>query len=409
MAPNSTPVVSATFSLWPDSSRPRGQQQVTTAVQCTPQGADVKSSLYRPELDALRFCAFFGVFLFHINHPTDFYIDHGIPRFVAVGIGSLIEGGVFGVDLFFVLSAYLITGLLLREKEVFGTIDVRDFYLRRILRIWPVYFFCIALGLIPIFNPDNVFTWQRAVAFVLLAGNWSVVAWGWPIHSIVTQLWTVSIEEQFYLLWPPIVRNLSRRRIAIAAVCMLVISNIARVVIVALHGGMNSVWCNTITRLDPIASGILIAVILHDGIPGFRLRTRVAILIAGSAALALVANNWRIHEPEHLLWVPTLIGFPVVALSCTGILLAVLGFPFRPPSTVLYLGKISYGLYVYESLGNRLSNLLIPVHTGFAQLALRPITTLIFTLIAAMISYTLLEKPFLKLKTRFTRISSRAI
>jgi peptidoglycan/LPS O-acetylase OafA/YrhL len=368
-----------------------------------------KRSFYRPELDVLRFFAFLTVFLFHFNHPAEFYVQHGIPRVIAVAVTSLIEGGVFGVDLFFVLSAYLITELLFREKDLCGSLDVKGFYLRRILRIWPLYFFYIGLALIPAFNPDHVFTWRHAVAYLLLAGNWSVIAWGWPLHSIIGPLWTVSIEEQFYLLWAPIVRNLSRNRLSAAAIGMLVISNLTRIVMILVHGGMNSVWCNTLSRLDPIAAGILVAAVLRGGLPNFKLGTRLGMLLIGIIPLALVANYWKIHEPESLQWVPTMVGFPVVAASCVLIMLAVLGVQLQMPRSLLYLGKISYGLYVYHALGNVLSNRLIPVHTAFIQLALRPVAALAITLILASVSYAALESPFLKLKKRFAHVESRPV
>ena len=368
-----------------------------------------RRTFYRPELDVLRFFAFLAVFLFHFNHPVEFYIQHGIPRAIALTATSLIEAGVFGVDLFFVLSAYLITELLIREKEVCGSLDVKGFYLRRILRIWPLYFFYIGLALIPAFNPNHVFTWRHAAAYLLLAGNWSVVAWGWPLHSIIGPLWTVSIEEQFYLTWPPIVRNLSRNSLASAAIGMLIISSATRMAVVAFHGGMNSVWCNTLSRLDPIAAGILVAAVLRGGIPNFSLGTRFGMLVAGTIPLALVANYWKIHEPERLAWIPTLVGFPVVAISCTLIMLAVLGIGVGMPRSLLYLGKISYGLYVYHALGNVLSNMVIPVHTAFLQLALRPVAALAITMLMASISYAVLETPFLKLKKRFAHIDSRPV
>lgn len=381
----------------------------TATVPVPAQVTKGRRSFYRPELDVLRFFAFLAVFLFHFNRPVELYAQHGIPRWIAVATTSLIEGGVFGVDLFFVLSAYLITELLFREKDLCGLLDVRAFYLRRILRIWPLYFFYIGLALIPAFNPNHVFTWRHAVAYLLLAGNWSVIAWGWPVHSIIGPLWTVSIEEQFYLLWPPIVRNLSRNNLASAAIGMLAVSNVTRVTMIALHGGMNSVWCNTLSRLDPIAAGILVAAILRGGVPSFTLPTRVGMLVAGIIPLALVANYWKIHEPEHLEWIPTLVGFPVVAISCTLIMLAVLGVQLRMPRSLLYLGKISYGLYVYHALGNVLSNMLIPVHTDFIQLALRPASALAITMLLASISYAVLETPFLKLKKRFAHIDSRPV
>jgi peptidoglycan/LPS O-acetylase OafA/YrhL len=368
-----------------------------------------KRSFYRPELDVLRFFAFLAVFLYHFNHPAEFYVQHGIPRAIAAGAASLIEGGVFGVDLFFVLSAYLITELLLREKEACGSLDVKGFYLRRILRIWPLYFFAIGLALVPAFNPGHVFNWRYAAAFLLLAGNWSIIAYGWPIHSIGGVLWTVSIEEQFYLLWPPIVRKISRNRIAGTAIAMLILSSAMRVLMIVIHGGMNSVWCNTLARLDPIAMGILVAAALRGRIPNFSIGTRLGMLCCGILPLAFVATRWKIHEPETLEWIPTLVGFPVVAVSCTLILLAALGISTRPHGVFLYLGKISYGLYVYHPLGNLLSGKIIPVHTGFVQLALRPTVALAITIVLAATSYAVLETPFLKLKKRLAHIHSRPV
>jgi len=381
-----------------------------TATLAVPEQATVaRRSFYRPELDVLRFFAFLAVFLFHFSHPVDFYVAHGIPRLVAAPVNGLLTGGVFGVDLFFVLSAYLITELLLREKEQCGSLDVRGFYLRRILRIWPLYFFYIGVALFPVFNPGNVFNWKYAAAYVFLAGNWSVVAWGWPMHSIIGALWTVSIEEQFYLSWPPIVRKLSRNRIALAAMIMLVVSNLTRVAMILIHGGQNSVWCNTLARLDPIVAGILLAAVLRGTIPAFSTSARVAMLVTGIVSFALVANYWKIHEPQTLKWIPTLFGFPVVAGSATLILLSVLGISTHIPRSLVYLGKISYGLYVYHALANQLSNMIVPAQRSFLQLAMRPTLAFAITLVLAAISYAVLETPFLKLKERYTHVASRPV
>lgn len=382
---------------------------VTAAITSSEQATQRKQAFYRPELDALRFFAFLAVFLYHFNRPVETFTQHGVPRIVAQALTGLVEGGVFGVDLFFVLSAYLITELLIREKEATGTLDVGGFYLRRILRIWPLYFAYIGLSLIPFFNPGHDLSLKQAAAFLLLAGNWSVIVWGWPLHSIIVPLWTVSIEEQFYLLWPPIVRNITRKGLVTAAVVMLLIATVTRIVMVALHGGMNSVWCNTLARLDPIAAGVLAAALLNGGVPPWTLRRRLALLVAGILPLALVANAWHIHEPERLAWIPTLIGFPVVAAGCTCILFAVLGVGLRTPRTLLYLGKISYGLYVFHRLGNVLSGMLMPVHSATLQLALRPILALAITIVLASLSYAFLEKPFLKLKNRFAHIVTRPV
>jgi peptidoglycan/LPS O-acetylase OafA/YrhL len=332
----------------------------------------------------------------------------GGPRWLGLA-NSITYAGSFGVDLFFVLSAYLITELLLREQTRCGTLDVRAFYIRRILRIWPLYFFCIALALVPALNPFHGFSWRYVAAFLLLAGNWSIVAWGWPIHTIVSPLWTVSIEEQFYLLWPPIVRRLGGKRIILAAIAMLILSALVRVLLVAIHAGPNSVRCNTVARLDPIAAGILLAALLRGRMPKLRVVYRLAMLCAGIAALSLIANYWRTNDPESLQWVPTLAGFPLVAASCTVIMIAVLGFSFHLPRWLVYLGKISYGLYVYHALGMVVADKLMPSHTHFRQLMLRETIALAATVSLASASYALLEKPFLMIKKRFQLIGSRPV
>src|SRR5690242_12425872 len=133
---------------------------------------------YRPELDVLRFFAFLGVFFYHLKPrslPPEILRHSALPlvsTIVRLGKDSM-EAGNFCVDLFFVLSSYLITELLVREKETRGFLDVRAFYIRRILRIWPLYFFFIALAYaLQWFIPGQSFTWQYVLAFLLLCGNW---------------------------------------------------------------------------------------------------------------------------------------------------------------------------------------------------------------------------------------------
>jgi len=102
-----------------------------------------------------------------------------------------------------VLGAFLITQLLLREQEVTGTLDVQRFYLRRILRIWPLYFFflgivaMVGVWLQPVRTPGK---WT--LMYVLLSGNFACALWGWVPSLASSQLWSIAVEEQFYLLWP---------------------------------------------------------------------------------------------------------------------------------------------------------------------------------------------------------------
>ena len=161
--------------------------------------------------------------------------------------------------------------------------------------------------------------------------------------------------------------------------------------------------------LDPIAAGILIATVLQGGVPRFRLVVRLGMLLAGVAPLVLVANVWRIQGPNSLQWFPTLVGFPLVAAGCALILLAVLGTSVRPPGVLVYLGKISYGLYVYHTLGSFLAEKLDFVRSGLPHLIAREALAFSITIVLAAASYRFLESPFLRLKKRFELVRSRPV
>ena len=106
------------------------------------------------------------------------------PRVVGTVLASAGATGAFGVDLFFVLSAYLITELLLREKELLGTLDLKAFYVRRVLRIWPLYFFFLLLAVgMTYFVAGQQLGWRATLAFTLLSGNWWIVFRGFPSSS----------------------------------------------------------------------------------------------------------------------------------------------------------------------------------------------------------------------------------
>ena len=216
--------------------------------------ANRNRSFYRPELDGLRFFAFLSVFFFHaLAYPVDYFTQRHIPLWLARLLTGVFASGSHGVDLFFVLSAYLITELLLREKEVRGSLDVRSFYFRRMLRIWPPYYiFVLLAALVPFLNPQGRFSLKYVIPFLLLAGNWSTIVFG-PTGSVAEPLWSVSVEEQFYWVWPPIVARLSNRGIVSAAAAMVIAASVTRFVALALHNTGWQIWANTVTHLDSMA------------------------------------------------------------------------------------------------------------------------------------------------------------
>lgn len=367
-----------------------------------------RQGFYRPELDILRFFAFFAVFIYHTAYyPLDYFTQRHVPLWMAQIVVSVSRAGAYGVDLFFVLSAYLITELLLREKEAEGSLHVKSFYMRRILRIWPLYYSFVALAaIVPFLNPAGTFGWRYIVPFLLLAGNWSTIAFG-PPQSAALPLWSVSVEEQFYLLWPPVVARLSRRGIAVTAIGMIVAANAARIVVLMRHGGGWDVWVNTIARLDPMAAGILLAILLRGRTLGIAPVMRAAVIVGGIAAICLLgyfAAPWGYSLP----WRGTLISYPVVAAASCAIVGAAIGVSFSS-AALEYLGKISYGLYVYHTACIWLTDRFLHARNGLLHMCLREIVALGLTIAVSAISYSILEKPFLNLKRKFTLIPSRPV
>jgi peptidoglycan/LPS O-acetylase OafA/YrhL len=373
----------------------------------TSSGTPVAARFYLPELDAIRFVAFLLVFLSHVvPGEPEFYRHAGITQSVATAIVSLAAGGAFGVDLFFALSAFLITTLLLREQQVSGNIDVASFYWRRILRIWPLYFtFLLLLApWVRRFLPGDTLPTRDVIAFALMVGNWAFVLWGYA-RSSVGPLWSVSVEEQFYLAWPLVLRRFSAS-LPGALLAIWGVSIATRTALVLAGAAHPQIWCNTMAHLDPIAGGGLLAVVFNRQRIALPTWARVALLCCGVGIFALAGRYGDFAGPRAL------VTYPVVALSSCLFIAASL----RPRidlaqqalvRPVLYLGKISYGLYVFHLM------FIMLLGVGAAQTpgrrALLICVALLCSVAAAATSYHILERPFLALKARFTHIASRPL
>ena len=365
---------------------------------------------YRPELDALRFFAFLGVFIFHAAPRTmDFYDAAGYPHWLSGLLIPTFGAGAYGVDLFFALSAYLITSLLLCERAATGALDLCGFYVRRILRIWPLYLAFVAFAAITAkVLPGQVLPIRYVIGYSLLAGNWIYVFYGLPA-SFATPLWTVSIEEQFYLAWPLALRKASVRTMAAIAVGLLVVANAWRVWLAVTAAPVERIEYNAFTRLDPIAFGILIALFGHN-LPAFTRLQRV-VLLCGGAATWIAVYAFTVTSPtlKFTTW-QMAIGHPFTALASAAVLLSVLGSqnPFLRTSALLYLGKISYGLYVLHEFAHFCAMRMVPASTPIGVIG-QSLTGLTLTVVLAAASYRWLESPFLRLKERFAHVQSRPV
>jgi peptidoglycan/LPS O-acetylase OafA/YrhL len=240
------------------------------------------------------------------------------------------------------------------------------------------------------------------LAFTLLSGNWACVVWGYP-HSVASPLSSVSIEEQFYLSWPFIMRRWTHR-LTIVASALPAVSFITRFWLVS-HGAIHpQIWCNTLARLDPIACGALLAVLVERRAISFSAWIRVILLLFGCALLTAAGLF------GDFVGTRALIAFPAVTMACVALILATLGW--RVPSgtrsttrALMYLGRISYGLYIFHWMFVLLFN--VPSTHGPIARPIRAIAALLATVAMAAISYHFFEKPFLRLKEKFARIASR--
>ena len=347
---------------------------------------------YRPELDCLRFFAFLGVFVHHtIPKEPSFFQKHGLPEVLS----NFSYAGAFGVDLFFCLSAYLITELLLREKELTGHLNVKAFYIRRILRIWPLYFFFLFFGYgLTYFDTSQVFRGRQLLAFLLLIGNWaSAMTY---INSVAVPLWSVSVEEQFYLLWPLAVSKASRRQILAICVVLIVIAFAWRSLVQRLVAHPHDlIWNGTFSHLDTLSYGIILAIV---GIGRYLSKWMRLGLTALGLSAWFIAANFRTRGDVMMAF---------AAIGSLLILRASIGFPIRS-RILIKLGTVSYGLYVYHELFVHLLSRAFPKpsYLGFIGWWL---SCMGCTILAALASYRWLESPFLRLKKRFTIVKSKPV
>lgn len=385
-------------------------QTATLAVE----KSQLQQRFYYPELDAVRVFLFLGVWSYHaLPRDEGYYIAEHIPALLAWLISGIIRAGMCSLDVFFILSAFLITELLLREKHARGRPDLNMFYIRRLLRIWPLYFFVIALaGCLSLFDRAQSLSLSYAAAFLLFAGNWITILNGYPAASMIGPLWSVSFEEQFYLLWPLALRKARKTVIYTIVGTLFATATSVRLVLLLKHVTFGTLWYNTFVRLDSIGCGILLALVLHGRpIPQMGRHLRLALLIFAVFLWVIVGRYCGLHDPVPPL-AGGLVGFPLMSLSGTVVFLSVLGgaddgLPFLKNPAMVYLGKISYGLYAFHILAIRCAYYLFRNYHHRFHMTLSLAVALAITFAMAAAAFKWLETPFLRLKQKkFTYVPS---
>ena len=386
--------------------------------QNSPELSLQSKRVYRPELDVIRFLAFLLVFLHHVlpSH-IEVYARHFPPMFASLAL-SIRELTGFGLQLFFMISAFLITDLLLIEADRTGTVSVKDFFIRRTLRIWPLYLVGLAIAvaylvmLILQHKPLEPGAWLMIGMYAVMLGNWFYTLGSrLPGNNPMTPLWSISIEEQFYLLWPWLVKGGGRRAVLWASGVMLAVAVAVEFAFGQSHAGRFIIWTSTFVEFELFAAGALLALWAY----GRRFApTRNQRLLA----VATVAVSWlaasHIFEVHHEGPAPNgasiVIGFALIAVGCAALMLSVWGWT-RWPRALVRLGRISYGLYVFHALALAIFRKAYGTEASHSVpgLALLGVSALLLTLGLAEASYRWLETPFLRLKERFAAVLSRPV
>jgi peptidoglycan/LPS O-acetylase OafA/YrhL len=360
---------------------------------------------YRPELDAMRFFAFLCVFFHHTVSRASVGAPISPYPFRDVFTDSL----KYAVSLFFLLSGYLITTLLKIEQESIGKVDLRAFYGRRIARIWPLYYsFLVIVLLVAIAVPRELPVSGALLAFLFFSGNWFIDVAGGAVGGLGI-LWSVNVEEQFYLFWPLLIRFGRSRQGRVIPAVILICSYVILIVygILRLNSDV-ALRFNTLIEMQFFAAGGILAIWLPRAGLKIPLPLRLMLVLSGLSSW-IVGDRWLTIFGKTeirtipMWWAPAAL-YGCVLIGCVALFLGFFGLPRRwLPTPLLWLGKISYGLYLYHSLVRAL----MPRWQSGKYGAIRLGLELLITILISGVSYHWLEVPFLRWKRRITLVPNR--
>ena len=368
------------------------------------------------ELDGMRGIATILVISYHIFKRGDYFTTNAILHFVT----SLTLYGWYALDTFFVLSGFLITGILLRTKE--EKHYYKNFYVRRSLRVFPLYYFVLTLILllIPILDPDYVKEIPKALPYYLFyQQNWFHFLSSVKGTEYLSVTWSLAIEEQFYLLFPFLVYYTRKETLAKISGAIIVVSILARVLSVFLWKDAaqmtNFYFYNTFTRFEEIAFGILIAIaftypdwkskLSKISLPVF-LVTYPALLIAE----VITSRDIGIPHPAYGNIPLTVIGYTLASVFASALIITLttqdrLSFirRFFRNKVLTFFGDHSYSIYLFHMpVGLTLLDYLWRTNLRGWQFYFVYIgATIGITIMISVLTWNFLEKPMLNLKKYF--------
>jgi peptidoglycan/LPS O-acetylase OafA/YrhL len=351
--------------------------------------------IYLPGLNGLRAIAALSVVIGHVTSYS--YSTFNLPK---------VNIGFDGVTLFFVISGFLITYLLLQEAKATNTVDVKSFYMRRILRIWPIYYLIILISLLVALynkNIDDIFS-TNILFYLFFAANIPLIIQQGII--IIVHYWSIGVEEQFYLIWPWVVKLVSNKLIPVT-IGIIVFLFLIKSGVWYFIGNQSILYKSlAVTRFHCMLIGAVGAMLYYNQNKNF---------------IKIVANRFV----QYVAWLFTLVLFfdviyfpaPLISeITALISLVLIIGQINQNTRKVInlennyfdFLGKISYGIYVIHPL------VILLFYYLFTNLDVNNIlktiivyTSVVFTtIILSYLSYEYYEKPFLIFKKRFTVVKS---
>ena len=350
----------------------------------------------RPGLDGLRAIAV-GLVLLH--HTAAILI----PR----EAGSFFTGGFLGVDLFFVLSGFLITTLLLERRERREARPLRSFYARRALRLLPAVA-ALLVGNVLVAMVEEKGVGDAIGSFWVVFSyttNWALLYGFGHLSPNLSHLWSLAIEEQFYAVWPLVLLGalslgLARRRMAWICVALAVAAAVWRAALYESGSEWLEIYIRTDARADALLIGAALALVRPDLMLA-RLHPRLRSAMGSVALILLIGIASRVHGSSGSLYLG---GYTVVALLAGALICVELAGPWalhpvlasRP---MVLVGRLSYSLYLWHFLVFRV----VDQHVAESSTVLRVALGWVVTIAVSVASFHLVERPALRVKDRIGR------
>jgi peptidoglycan/LPS O-acetylase OafA/YrhL len=314
-----------------------------------------KGNIYFSKVDIFRFLAAFYVVFVHtferwkhsVALPGIFNSDNKYYMFISERLQRFILNGSFGVDMFFLISGFLITFLLLNEKESNGTISLKNFYARRALRIWPLYYFIILIA--PLMVSWLSLPSPHYFSTALFYNNFHTISekyWLFPF----AHFWSLSIEEHFYLFWTLLIKLIPKEKLRSTLFVLLFSSIIFRFYLYYIgNGDWFDYYLNTFSRMDVLMIGSIAAIEYFENKLVSNSSTTIRFLLFVILIIALSIDDVLLFDSAFAVLFKKYFYVLICGYLMVGFMLNKNPvFKWMDNSLFRYLGKISYGVYIFH-------------------------------------------------------------